>query len=354
MKLRMKHTGYFVTSFVGIALVVFFALLILISVDKKIFSTKHSFYTQFSDAVGLSSSTPVLFKGYNIGRVTNFTLNDENKVDVEILIYEDFLPKIVESSVIRKVLNPITSTSSLEYIVALQESENISIGGFITSYDSFEGRKFFIENRMQRSGEFLFSMLEKMDELLSVLVSQDSLEKSVTYTLLYNLSAMSEDLKIASKNINSTLTAVERMFSEDQSSLNRALEGLAQVSEDLQETTTRINNVAIDADTLLNNYKDPEGLIAKMVDPGGNKLVDPASKLLIGGDKLVTESVKFIEYLNSEAASISLLLEKVNVTLNQLQTTLEGVNNNPLINFGASEKQKKYSDGSKIRIKEIE
>ena len=65
MKLRLKYTGFFVSVFLIIAFVLLLSLLALITIDEKIFVAKYQYKTQFANAEGLSTSTPIYFKGFN-------------------------------------------------------------------------------------------------------------------------------------------------------------------------------------------------------------------------------------------------------------------------------------------------
>jgi hypothetical protein len=70
-------------------------------------------------------------------------------------------------------------------------------------------------------------------------------------------------------------------------------------------------------------------------------IVNPTTKVLGELQVLLSEHEKFANYLNSKSSEISILLQKLDFTLIKLNTTLEGINNNPLISSGISEEKVK-------------
>ena len=58
--------------------------------------------------VTILKSIKIFFKGFKIGKVKDVKLNDENRVDVGLYIYNEYVERIKVDSVFSKVSNPIT------------------------------------------------------------------------------------------------------------------------------------------------------------------------------------------------------------------------------------------------------
>ncbi|MFC2146375.1 MlaD family protein, partial [Acidobacteriota bacterium] len=113
MSFKFKHTEKITGVFILLAVVILIVGAVVISVSKKTFVKTHVFKTLLSDAAGLSTSTPLSFKGYEIGRVKKFLLDKDNNIDVDLAVYKEFREKIVKGSAIYRLNNPITGETSL-------------------------------------------------------------------------------------------------------------------------------------------------------------------------------------------------------------------------------------------------
>ncbi len=340
MKLRIKYTGYFVSIFILTALFAVIVTLGILSVDKRYFAKKYSFYTKFDDATGLSTSTPIIFKGFKIGQVKNFSLNSSNFVDAELTIYSEFRDKIVANSLVFKSVNPITSIGSIEFISGDNLDNKLPVHGFITSFDSRLGKELALTKNLQiKSSEKLSSIVDNMNVLLNSFTQYDTVKGGILYNTLVNTSEITKSMKelIAKTNRSMTVLTGDE-YTEGQ--LITSFKNFSQINKEMSYTSHLMNNTLMLTDTLLRAYKNPEGLIPKMLDPEGNKIFNPAMQTLNKLDALVEEHVRFANFLNSQSTEFSIMLAKTNLLLTELRKTIEGLNNNPLIKGGIQEDKK--------------
>ena len=103
MSFKFKHAEKITGVFILLAVVILIVGAVVISVSKKTFVKTHVFKTLLSDAAGLSTSTPLSFKGYEIGRVKKFLLDKDNNIDVELGVYKEYREKtgLVPSTTLR-------------------------------------------------------------------------------------------------------------------------------------------------------------------------------------------------------------------------------------------------------------
>ncbi len=295
-----------------------------------------------------------MFKGYNIGRVKEFTLTDSNKVDAQIIIYDGYQDKITEGSVFSKSGNPFTGASSIEFYEGPDISKKVPVGSFLPSLDSPEGKLLMAGKDYMRTSEIMFSLLSNLNTLLESMNRTDSMKDGVLYTLLINGARASQDLTETVAKLNGLFDQLIVSVANNQSSLNQTLSGVIKVSNNLSEVSQKLVTTLSGADSLIYAYKKPEGLIRNMIDPGGGQIFTPAEKLIKGLDSLTNEFSGVGHYINSQSAEISLVLDNINTTLLELRKTLQGLNNSPLLRYGIDPVKDTEKTGQKIRQTEIE
>ncbi len=332
MKFKFKHTDKIVGFFLFTALVVLILSFVVIALSQKILVKKYEFQTRFKDAVGLSSTTVLKFKGFEIGKIKDFNLNEENLIDARIVVYEEYRNKIVVNSVINKSSNPLTGKSSLEFLQGPDWKDILPEGEYIPSLSMPEGQKLLEENIIQKEGDVIASVLTNIDNILYNLNQDNNADKGVIFRLLYNLANSSEVLN---------------------KDLNRMYELMGTMNTELQLTTGLLQETLISTRTTLENYQDPEGLLVKMIDPDRTDLITPLSQSLNQLNENLVQLDELLDFLNSRTPEFSTIILEGKNSLLAVQKTLEGINNNPLIRRGIPDDSKATDNNSKLRPKDF-
>lgn len=354
MKLKFRYTERFVGIFIATAFLIVVILVGLIIVDKKIFQKKYSFKTKFNDAVGLSTTTPIYFKGYRIGSVKEFYLNEFNEIETIVEIHEEFRNKIIQESALNKLVNPITSISSIEYLEGPNPTKLLQENGFIPSLDLPEGKLLLTQKKVKRSGDVVSSVIANIDEFFTNLNLDDNSGEGAVFRALVNLADLSEKMNSLTDNVVNFLGKLEKDKNYNDGAFFRALNNAADISEKLQDITVKLDYTLSLADTLLLNYKTPDGLAVKLIDPDGTQIFKPMEEVLKTSNQTLTEVSEFIKYINSKSDEFSSLAVSLQIVLRETQKTLETLNNNPIINFGYKPTQRYSSSGNKINIKDLD
>lgn len=340
MKLRMKYTGVFVSFFVGISIIAITAAFILLSMDKRFFSEKFVYNVKFKDAVGLSSSTKVVFKGYDIGRVKEYKLDELNEINTQIYIYEEFRDKIVENSAVNKILNPITGSSSIEFLSGPASGKTMSEGSYLPTLESPEGEQLVIANLIEPSSELLFSMISNLNTILIDLNKREIRDERVFYTLVKNIVQLTEDVRPFPKKIDSLLVMLGNDYLGKSGRLKSTVDNFNTLLVNLNKLSGSLQEVVPEVDTMFQNYKNPDNLLRRMIDPTGTAILDPAKSLLTNADSLTRESAELIRFLNENKYEIKLLIRQLNSLSTDLEKTIDALNENPLITPGIEEEER--------------
>ncbi len=184
MKLRYRFANQVVGVFVILALAVTIALIVLMGANQRWFKKNYSYHSSFTTASDLSTGMPIRFRGFTIGNVTGITLEEDNNVDVQFYIQEEFIDKVNEDSLIQLVTNPLGG-GQIIFHQGRMPTDPPPEGSIIPTYDSKTGLRLREENRVVvlRSSDAIAQALSQLDPILT---NVD--------TVLANLAVLTDDL----------------------------------------------------------------------------------------------------------------------------------------------------------------
>lgn len=348
---KIRYTKILVLTFVAIAIVAVASLTLSIMISEKVFSNKLNYRAKFSDATGLKGNVPVIFKGFKIGYLNNLELAPDNSVYGDLHIYEEYESLIRENCILYKNANFITSVTSILLLTGPGESKPLPIGRIIPGFDTKEGKMMQRKFSIEYQGEVINSFMFKMESFLEDLNPRIS---GVNDTVESPLMDTFESLNSALKKMNSIITNVDETVSIVKEGLQKskggAFGGLAKLDGlmgELLVTTKSAQNLMVSLDETLVNYKKPDSLAIKMIDPTGENLFKPVKTSLNSINDLLPEIHKLLTYSNDQTTNLSLIQEKIKKVLDDLKVTLEIINKNPLINLGNGAGDKKVEQGKK-------
>lgn len=339
MSFKFKHTEKITGVFILLAVVILIIGAIVISVSKKTFVKTHVFKTLLSDAAGLSTSTPLSFKGYKIGRVKKFLLDKDNNIDVELGVYKEYREKIVRGSAIYRLNNPITGETSLVLLQPRRPSP-VSVFGFIgsvlpegeyiPSLDMDDGQKLLEENVIEKSGETVSLIFDEARIFVTNLRDEFKLKKDTFRVFFENLHGVSESL---ARN-QAFFDHLRQLLDPVNGPVFQTLGQFSKISEKLDKTITQLNEI-------MENYKDPEGLMTKLFQVNQQQLNQTLENL----NKNLIALHQALISLRESSPLIADLLDKS-------RKALQAINNNPLLR-GGIEKESKNTNSSRKKRMEI-
>lgn len=339
MSFKFKHTEKITGVFILLAVVILIIGTVVISVSKKTFVKTHVFKTLLSDAVGLSTSTPLSFKGYEIGRVKKFILNKDNNIDVELGVYKEFREKIVRGSAIYRLNNPITGETTLVLLQPRRPSpasvfgnigSELPEGEYIPSLDMDDGQKLLEENVIEKSGETVSLIFDEARIFVTHLRDEFKLKKDTFRVFFENLHGVSESL---ARN-QALFDHLRQLLDPVNGPVFKTLGQFSKISEKLDKTIIQLNEV-------MENYKDPEGLMTKLFKVNQQQLNQTL-------ENLNKNLVALHQALNSLKESSPLIAD----LLDKSRKALQAINNNPLLR-GGIEKESKNTNSSRKKRMEI-
>jgi phospholipid/cholesterol/gamma-HCH transport system substrate-binding protein len=350
MKFRIRNADKIVGLFIIIALgIVVFAIFMLGS-KHRWFAKDQIYKTYFDSASGLSTNMPVQYKGFTIGNVKTFDLNAEDLVEVRFTIYDTYLDRVREGSLVELRSSPIgIGGSQLIFYPGVAEAP--MEGDIIYNVNSDEG-KLLIENGL--------AFVPNQDDSITTIVNR------VT-TLLGNINGMVTQLRNAFRGLDTagrpddtalgrTVAGVEGAV-KDASSLLRNVDGsLEPIMGDVDELIVGINEILLQAQSLLGDLKvvtaelaNPDSLVLTVLDTDGAIYTNIEKSLsALSGTLGSLESTA--AYLPAQVMpQVMGLITQVRETLVTVDDVLIGLRNNPLLKNGIPEKVQSGTGGTSPR-----
>jgi phospholipid/cholesterol/gamma-HCH transport system substrate-binding protein len=331
MDFKFRHSEKIVGVFVFLALIVLIVGIVMVAVSRKMFVKTHSFETKLSDATGLSTSTPLNFKGFRIGRVRSFKLDENNDIVVKLGVYDEYRAKIVGGSAIYRQTNPITGETSLVLLMpkpAYRVSEVLPKGSYIPSLDKSQGQRMLESGKLERGGDTISILFDDAKSFFENLRQEFKLKKDSFRNFFKGMGEVSDSF---ARN-REIFDHLHKLLNPEGGPVFNTVDQIARVTQRLDKTVTELQ-------VMLENYKNPDGLMLKMLQLDRGRL-DQTVKNLNGN------LVALREMLNALKDQSPLLAE----VLEKSRKTLEAVNNNPLLRGGISKDGKKGNAGRKKRL----
>ncbi|HOH79834.1 MAG TPA: MlaD family protein [Candidatus Cloacimonadota bacterium] len=339
MSYKIKRAKEIVLVFVALPLLLALVVIVLIAIRQKLFEKKYLFHTSLQNAIGLSDQTPVLYKGFEIGRVSSFYLENDGRIKVEFKVLKRYRDQLVANSVIFRSTNPIINTTTLEYLRDPVSKRLLPDGSTIPSTDFADG-KAIVEALGLSGSDPVGGILESVTRISSELAGSTG-QKSALLRTIDNIALASdkaEDMLIMVESslaeLNSFAANLNRDNNSNAGAVFRAINNLADLSGQVNDQMGVMKELLTTGKDLLATYSEPDSLVARMIDPSGENLFKPIRATLEGLSANLEASLRLLNSFNASSPEIASLLSGLNDSLADARRTLEALNNNPILKMG--------------------
>jgi phospholipid/cholesterol/gamma-HCH transport system substrate-binding protein len=321
MRFRIRFASQIVGVFLLVAIGLFVFILISMGANQRWFARNFYYYSTFSSARGLSVGMPIEFKGFQIGKITDIELTEDNEVRTTFYIEDRYIDKVHENSILQLVTNPLGLGGGLLFHQGREETEPIPEFSYIPSWNTKEARFLVEQNRVivPRNQDPVNDILTQLQPILEnvnrVLVSLDTAMVQIAGTLSGESQGPMADI------------------------LREADEAIAQLDTVIANVDTITANLAVASEEM----RDPTGLATRLIDPQGsietfldddNEIYDRIDEILEGLNESVAQLEELSRFANDSTPQLAGLLEEGRRTLDTGQDVLEGLANNPLLRGG--------------------
>ena len=343
MKFRIKYADKIVGLFVVVAAVFLAAGIVMLGANQRWFSKDIRFVARFASAAGASPGTPIMMRGFQVGKVTKVRLNDENEVDAEFVIYDTYYPKVKEYSILEMVTSPIGLGTQLLFHPGKGDAI-AAPGTFIPLADSDEGK-----DLIERG---LVDIPVKDDTITRLLAEVNPLIENVNKTVVTVNRTLTEVNRALAGQSSGPLGSIVADASGTMANVDKLTKGLSGQTKELLDSVTAISR---NVETLT---RDPTGLVPKLLDAKGsfktilddkNQLYDSINGSIGELQKTLTNVREITTSLNDEMPSIAVTLDQASGAITQAQDVLTGLRNNPLLRGGIPARMERQSQSMSMR-----
>jgi len=340
MSYKTKHTKQIVYAFVVIPLALLIIVAVFIALKQNLFEKKYLYTTMLQNATGISRQTPILYKGFEIGKVKEYELTESGNIRVVFYVLKRYRQIMVNPSAILRITIPITNMTTLEYICDPLSKELLPPESFVPSSDFPEGRA-LLKTISPEAGDPITGIIENIHKLTTELNRDNNADQGTLARTLFNVANATEELDQLLAEMNSIFAEMSvftanlnRDGNADAGVVFRTLNNVADISGSLNQQMVRLDTLLIQINKIAANFSDPEGLIVKMIDPCLDLLIQPLSKSLTALHQSLEATAQLLGSLQSNSPQLSILINNLNDTLGQAKHTLEALNNNPILRSG--------------------
>jgi len=319
MKFSIRFSDQIVGTLVILALVILIFSIFMLGRTQRWFVKDAEFISYFNSAQGLSQNMALQFKGFSIGTIKKITLSDDDRVVVHFTIYEEYLQRVREGSLVEVQVSPIGLGNAFVFHPGFGE-RLLQEGDLIPSVNSIEAKELIssgVTSKPDASGDSISSILNQVNSLL------DTINK----TLEGNEEARKLPLGVIIGNVEkATFDAVEMTGS---------------LSEKIAPL---LKNVELITEVIA----DPSSTVSKILD-GDGPLYTSLVSSLVSISEIIEDLNQTLDFVPAQLPQIGALISQVNVTIESVQKAITAVLNNPILKGGVPERSETGPGGASPR-----
>jgi phospholipid/cholesterol/gamma-HCH transport system substrate-binding protein len=341
----VKFRIRFADKIVGLLVIVAIGFLVfavfMLGKRHRWLAKDQTYITHFDSASGLSANMPVQYRGFTIGNVKSFDLTAEDKVEVSFTIYDTYLDRVREGSLVELRVNPI-GIGGGQFLFYPGLLPNPPEGNFIPSVNSDEGREYLEQGMAVISGQ---------DDSITVIISRVN-------TLLQNINSVTLQLRDAFRGTD-TKTTLGRTVAELEKTargasslvgnvdagLKPSLENAGQITDHIERIAAQAESVIADLKTVTAELANPDGTALRILDAGG-----PVYANLERSLNALSGTLESLELtagtLPAQMSRVEALILDMRTALAAAEDVIIALRNNPLLRRGIPDRARSGTGGT--------
>jgi phospholipid/cholesterol/gamma-HCH transport system substrate-binding protein len=322
MKFRIRFADQIVGFLIIVALGILVFSIFMVGKRHRWFAKDQTYRTHFESASGLSANMPVQYKGFTIGNVKSFDLTDDDKVEVSFTIYDTYLDRVREGSLVEIRINPIgIGGSQFRFYPGVRQVP--LEGDFIPNVNSDAGR-----DALEKG----FVLIPVHDDSITVIISRVN-------TLLQNINGAVTQLRDAFRgtdtqtSLGRTVSGLEDAARGASTLVEHAEDALKPVLGNIEQLSDDIRSVIRDLKTVTAELSDPDGLVLTVLDTGGAVYTNLERSLTALSGTLESVEAAAVTF-PAQMSQVAALISEFRSALEAAEDVVIALRNNPLLKRG--------------------
>ena len=333
MKIKIRFADQIVGFFIVLSLVSLVFVIVMLGRSQRWFAKDISYMTVLPSAGGLSKNMAVQYRGFSIGNVKDFYLNDADEVEVIFTIHEEYSDRVKQGSLVEMMISPVGLGN--QFLFHAGRGDALTEGSFIPVVGSAQAMELIrqglaVEPRRDDSISLIMNRASSvLDELNQTLAQvNDAIGTGTDETELGKIVGSVQKILAGAENLPETA--------------NNAVDAAMKTIEDLQADLKPILANIADITTELN---DPSGLLYTVLDTDKDVYVNLVKSLnSISG--ILDNLDKSVAFIPGQLPQIAGLITELRVTLKTAEDVLVALTNNPLLRKGIPTKPDSQGSGT--------
>jgi phospholipid/cholesterol/gamma-HCH transport system substrate-binding protein len=329
----------FADQIVGLLIIGALGFLVLaifmIGSKQRWFAKDLTYRTHFESAAGLNVNMPIQYKGFTIGNVKSFDLTDDDKVEVHFSIYDTYLDRVREGSLVDIQVSPIGMGSTFMFHPGIR-NEPLE-GDFIPSVNSADGRALIADG---------WANIPSQDDSITQIITRINVLLGNVNTLVRDITSGTDASSIgrAMRSVESAAGGISDLVGGLKQSVPPVVDSIDDAVEDIRRVVADIKVVTEDLTVLSDELANPDSLVLSVLDTEGpvytnlEEILNSLSGTLKSVDQLAAG-------LPPNLPLIVSVLEDLSDTLESAQDVIIAMQNNPLLRKGVPSRPRSQTGG---------
>jgi len=294
MKFSIRFADQIVGALVVLAIAILIVVVFMIGKNQRWFAKDAFYKTYLESASGVSKSMPIQYRGFTIGRVKDFELTSDDRVEVVFSVFEEYVHRVTEGSLVEVQAGLIPALGNSFIFHPGKGTALIPMGDLIPEKTSAEAKPYIARG------------------LSDIPPESDSINDIVN-------------------NVNAILETI-----------NISLAG-SQGAEELP-----LGQILIDLQRTMSQVSDPSGSVMSLLD-GQGPFYQSIEDSLVSLSGIIENLNKTSEFIPEQLPQIAVLINELNTAMRSVQDVLTAIANNPLLRGGIPERVETGPGGASPR-----
>ncbi|MDR2500531.1 MAG: MlaD family protein [Treponema sp.] len=329
MRFRIRFAYQIVGVLTLAGLLLLILVIFILGSNQRWFARDYAYTAYFESASGLSVNMPVLYKGFTIGNVKAFRLNNEDIVEVTFSIFNHYNNRVREGSVVDLHISPIGLGNQFVFYAGLGSAQ-LEAGARIPIKNSSEARQ-YIEQR-------LASVPPDNDKINTILGGVTELLDT------FNKIARDVDRAVAGSGDSS----LGRILGSAEGTMADVSAAAGDFRSSLEQILADLRPIAVNLKKLSDELADPQGTLGSILNSEG-PVYTHLSASLEGLAGIIKSLDKTAAFIPTQLPQLGALILELRTALVSAEDVLTALANNPLLKNGIPQHAGGQGAGTSIR-----
>ena len=333
MKFKIRFADKIVGFFIILALASVVFVIVMLGRSQRWFAHDVSYTTLLLSAGGLSENMAVQYRGFTIGNVKTFYLNDSDNVELIFYIHEEYKDRAKLGSLVEIMVSPVGLGN--QFLFHPGRGEILPEGSFIPAVGTAQARELIRQGLASEAHH---------DDSISLLMNRAS---SVLDELNRFLAQLNEAVGPGSDEteIGKIIGSVQRTLSGVEVIPVTLDQGVNSVVKMVEELLSELSPILTNISALTAELNNPDGTIYSILDSEKDVYQNLVKSLgsLAG---ILNNLDRTVAFIPGQLPQIAGLLVDLRVTIKTAEDVLVALTNNPLLRRGIPAKPETQGSGT--------